>query len=94
MCLEALLDELGRRKMTNLLVEGGGRVVGSFFDQSLADEARVFVSPTLVGGGQAPGALEGAGREDWPTPSPGEQVQIRKVGGDLLYVVTLPRPGN
>ena len=93
-CLEALLDELGRRKMTNLLVEGGGRVVGSFFDQSLADEARVFVSPTLVGGGQAPGALEGAGREDWPTPSPGEQVQIRKVGGDLLYVVTLPRPGN
>jgi diaminohydroxyphosphoribosylaminopyrimidine deaminase/5-amino-6-(5-phosphoribosylamino)uracil reductase len=30
--LPAVLDALGRRPMTNVLVEGGGRVLGSFFD--------------------------------------------------------------
>jgi diaminohydroxyphosphoribosylaminopyrimidine deaminase / 5-amino-6-(5-phosphoribosylamino)uracil reductase len=40
-----LLDELGRRRMTNLLVEGGAQVLGSLFDAELIDEVHVFVSP-------------------------------------------------
>jgi len=51
--LTALLDELGRREMTNVMVEGGGEVLGAFFDQGLADEALVFVAPKLVGGRRA-----------------------------------------
>ena len=42
--LPALLDELGRRKWTYLLVEGGAAVLTSFLDTGLADEAIVFVS--------------------------------------------------
>jgi len=43
--LEALLDELGRRQWTYLLVEGGPKVLGSFIYSHLADELLVFVSP-------------------------------------------------
>src|SRR5262249_28662852 len=30
--IPALLDELGRRRMTNVMVEGGSRLLGAFFD--------------------------------------------------------------
>lgn len=46
----ALLDELGRRGMTNLLVEGGGRVLGSFFDAGQVDEVDVYLAPIIEGG--------------------------------------------
>jgi diaminohydroxyphosphoribosylaminopyrimidine deaminase/5-amino-6-(5-phosphoribosylamino)uracil reductase len=49
--LESLLDELGRREMTNLLVEGGGTLLGSLFDAAAVDEVHVFVAPKIVGGG-------------------------------------------
>ncbi len=59
--LEAVLDVLGAAKMTNVLVEGGGRVLGSFLDRGLADEAHVYAAPLLIGGREAPTALEGEG---------------------------------
>jgi diaminohydroxyphosphoribosylaminopyrimidine deaminase/5-amino-6-(5-phosphoribosylamino)uracil reductase len=42
--LPALLDELGRRQWTYLLVEGGPAVLAAFIDAHLADELLVFVS--------------------------------------------------
>ncbi|MGD9127850.1 MAG: bifunctional diaminohydroxyphosphoribosylaminopyrimidine deaminase/5-amino-6-(5-phosphoribosylamino)uracil reductase RibD [Planctomycetia bacterium] len=52
--LESLLDELGRRRMTNLLVEGGGEVVGTLLDVRAVDEVHVFIAPKLVGGKASP----------------------------------------
>ncbi|MCD6365418.1 MAG: bifunctional diaminohydroxyphosphoribosylaminopyrimidine deaminase/5-amino-6-(5-phosphoribosylamino)uracil reductase RibD [Planctomycetes bacterium] len=43
--LEALLDELGRRQWTYLLVEGGAEVLKSFVYSGLADELQAFVAP-------------------------------------------------
>ncbi|WP_315851964.1 bifunctional diaminohydroxyphosphoribosylaminopyrimidine deaminase/5-amino-6-(5-phosphoribosylamino)uracil reductase RibD [Tautonia rosea] len=45
-----LLDELGRRGLTNVLVEGGGRVLGAFLDAGEVDAVEVFIAPTLEGG--------------------------------------------
>jgi diaminohydroxyphosphoribosylaminopyrimidine deaminase/5-amino-6-(5-phosphoribosylamino)uracil reductase len=52
--LESLLDELGRRRFTNLLVEGGGQVVGTLLDARAIDEVHVFIAPKLVGGKDSP----------------------------------------
>ena len=46
----ALLFELGRRRMTNILVEGGAEVLGSFFEAGAVDEVWAFVAPRIVGG--------------------------------------------
>jgi len=61
--LSQLMEELGQRRMTNLMVEGGGHLIGSLFDQDFIDEVHVFVAPKLVGGAQAPGPLQGRGLE-------------------------------
>jgi diaminohydroxyphosphoribosylaminopyrimidine deaminase/5-amino-6-(5-phosphoribosylamino)uracil reductase len=61
--LQALLRALGRRNMTNIMVEGGGRSLGAFYDAGLADEAIVFVAPRLIGGEDAVSPLAGIGPE-------------------------------
>jgi diaminohydroxyphosphoribosylaminopyrimidine deaminase/5-amino-6-(5-phosphoribosylamino)uracil reductase len=58
-----LLEELGRRKMTNVLVEGGGQVLGALVDAGQIDEAHVFIAPKMVGGEGAPVAIGGGGVE-------------------------------
>ena len=55
--LPALLDELGRRRWTHLLVEGGAAVLKSFIDARLADELLVFVCPPGDAGHGAETAL-------------------------------------
>lgn len=64
--LAALLAELGRRQMTNLLVEGGGEVQGAFFDAGLVDEVHVFIAPKVVGGRDAVGPVGGRGLAQIP----------------------------
>lgn len=59
--LAAVLDTLGRQQMTNVLVEGGGALLGRFFDQGLADEFHVYVAPLLIGGRSAAGPLNAEG---------------------------------
>src|SRR5262249_24348894 len=58
--LPALLAELGRRDVTNLLVEGGPAILTAFLQAGQVDEAQVFIAPKLVGG-PAPTAFAGAG---------------------------------
>ena len=59
--LDALLAELGRRQFTNVLVEGGGRLLGSLLDARQIDEVHVFIAPKLLGGAAAPTAIAGGG---------------------------------
>lgn len=58
--LEALLDDLARREVAALLVEGGPTVHGSFHDADLIDEIALFMAPFLIGG-PAPAAVAGRG---------------------------------
>ncbi|HET8592259.1 MAG TPA: bifunctional diaminohydroxyphosphoribosylaminopyrimidine deaminase/5-amino-6-(5-phosphoribosylamino)uracil reductase RibD [Solirubrobacterales bacterium] len=59
--LIAALDELGRREVQGLLVEGGPMLAGSLFDAGEIDELRLFVAPILVGAAGARAVLEGEG---------------------------------
>ncbi len=56
-----LLAELSRRGMTNVLVEGGGQVLGSFLDAGQLDAVDVFIAPIVEGGNHANTPARGAG---------------------------------
>lgn len=58
----SILDDLGRRRMTNVLVEGGAGLLGSFVDAGAVDEFHVFIAPK-VAGGAGPSAVGGRGFE-------------------------------
>jgi diaminohydroxyphosphoribosylaminopyrimidine deaminase / 5-amino-6-(5-phosphoribosylamino)uracil reductase len=57
----ALLTELGKRRCTNLLIEGGMQVMGSFLDAGAIDEVHVFIAPHLFGGSAAKTPIGGLG---------------------------------
>ena len=62
--LVQLMRELAGRGATNVLVEGGGRLLGSLRDLNLLDELHVFMAPCLIGGRQAPTPVAGLGAEN------------------------------
>ena len=62
--MNELLDELGKRRITNVLAEGGGELLGSLFDLAAIDEVHVFIAPKLVGGQNARGAILGDGASE------------------------------
>ncbi len=47
--LHFLLDQLSKRDIAHLLVEGGPTVIASFFKEQLADEIYVYIAPKILG---------------------------------------------
>jgi diaminohydroxyphosphoribosylaminopyrimidine deaminase/5-amino-6-(5-phosphoribosylamino)uracil reductase len=79
----ALLDELGRRQMTNLLVEGGSRLLGTLFDLRAVDEVHVFIAPKIAGGAAAPSPVGGAGVAKMADVIALADITIEELGGDV-----------
>ena len=75
--------------MTNVLVEGGGRTLGAFVDAELADEARIFVAPILIGGRDAPPALNALGPADMSSLPDARVIAVKSIGSDLCYHLRL-----
>ncbi len=79
--LRAVLRDLCRRDVHNLLVEGGSRLSRALLDQALVDRLLLFLAPKLLVGG--PGFVGGAPFDLAQAPS----LQLRssrRVGPDLL----------
>lgn len=91
--LPALLDELGRRRLTNVLVEGGAEVLGSFLDASAIDEVHVFIAPRLVGGAEAKTPMSGHGAETIQTALSLAEAHVELIEGDVFVHGFLGKPG-
>lgn len=52
---------LSNKGVQNLLVEGGGKTLGSFFDASQVDEVHVYIAPIIIGGSGAVTPVGGFG---------------------------------
>ena len=59
--LSALVEDLGKRDVQGLLVEGGPTLAWSAVLDGLVDRVVVYVAPLLVGGASAPTVLAGSG---------------------------------
>ncbi len=80
----AVLDDLGARGMSRVMVEGGARVFGSFFTAGCVDRVLVFMAPKILGAAGALGPVAGPdGRalaEAWPVLD----VQVDAIGEDWV----------
>lgn len=83
--LEWMLGELGKRRMTNVLVEGGGTLLGKMHDRRLLDELHIFIAPKVIGGESAvsPIAGEGVSNINEATILSNRHVEIL---GDDIYI--------
>lgn len=82
--LRALLKELHKREIRSVLVEGGSELIGSFFDDRLADRAYVFVAPSIIGGRRALSPVGGYGIRTLSQAPKLRNVRIKRIEGDIL----------
>ena len=82
--LRALLEELGRRQITSLLVEGGSRVLGSFLESGLADAFCFFYAPRILGDARGVRMAEGRAKLAIADAVPVFEVTTRRFGQDIL----------
>lgn len=82
--LDALLDELGRRGILSLLVEGGGETNAAFLNGGLANKVYAYIAPKLIGGSDAPTALGGNGVKHLAEASSLRDVDVITLGDDIL----------
>ncbi|HEX4461562.1 MAG TPA: bifunctional diaminohydroxyphosphoribosylaminopyrimidine deaminase/5-amino-6-(5-phosphoribosylamino)uracil reductase RibD [Polyangia bacterium] len=81
--LPALVDELGRRGILTLLVEGGGEVHGAFLSAGLADRVVLFIAPKIIGAGGVP-LISTAGPRKMADAWRLGAVSTRRLGDDIL----------
>ena len=82
--MHALMDALGERQITSLLIEGGGTTHASAFEAGVVDKVLFFVAPKIVGGREAMTPVEGNGLETMDEAIALEQMNATVVGEDLL----------
>jgi diaminohydroxyphosphoribosylaminopyrimidine deaminase/5-amino-6-(5-phosphoribosylamino)uracil reductase len=87
----ALLDALGARGATHLLVEGGGMILGSFFDAGEVDAVDVFIAPAIEGGSKSPGPVLGTGLQRMTDLPRLDHVRMSNVDGDIRLQGTVRR---
>lgn len=85
-----MLDDLARRGVRQLMVEGGGTMHTQFLAQGLADEVHLAIAPLLVGQPTAPRFL---GAADFPGGSTNRLALLgTRTIGDVVLLRYAPRP--
>ncbi len=82
--LEALLGILGGRGALTVLVEGGGVLLGSLFDDRLVDRVQVVIAPMIIGAAEAPSAVAGSGAYRMVDAPRLREVTVERLGADIL----------
>ena len=87
-----ILHDLGGRRLTNLLVEGGPTVLGSLADAGLIDEVWAFIAPLVIGGTAAPSPVGGTGIASLASATALDIEAVDRPGDDLLVRGIVRRP--
>ena len=83
--LPALMKTLAESDVLTLLVEGGGVLHGSFFDEGLVDKVHAVVAPMIIGG-DAPSAVVGKGAERMADALRLHEVTFEQLGDNILVM--------
>ncbi len=89
--VEALLGVLGDRGVSQILVEGGGGLAAGFVEKALVEEVVAFVAPRVLGGRDAPGAVEGRGFDRLADSLRLRRIEEQRVGDDVIIRGVLAR---
>ncbi|MBX3243885.1 MAG: bifunctional diaminohydroxyphosphoribosylaminopyrimidine deaminase/5-amino-6-(5-phosphoribosylamino)uracil reductase RibD [Acidobacteria bacterium] len=80
--LTGVLEELKKRDIQSVLVEGGTAVAGAFVDARLVDKVTFIMAPIVIGG-QAPAAIGGKGVESLQEALKLRDVTVTNHGADI-----------
>ena len=85
-CFKSLLDILGKREITSILIEGGSEINASALAAGIVDKVMCFIAPKLIGGQNAPGPIGGVGICSLSEAENLRRVSITSIPGHNLLI--------
>ncbi|MFA6349546.1 MAG: bifunctional diaminohydroxyphosphoribosylaminopyrimidine deaminase/5-amino-6-(5-phosphoribosylamino)uracil reductase RibD [Candidatus Omnitrophota bacterium] len=82
--LKNMMKQLARMEIVTILVEGGGMLVGSLFDEELVDKVIFYISPKIIGGKDATSSVMGKGVARIDRAVKLRHVSVRRIAEDIL----------
>ena len=82
--LKDMMNKLAQAGITNILVEGGGMLIGSLFDEGLVDRVLFFISPKVIGGKDAISSVMGEGIARIDKAIKIRDIKVRRFTEDIL----------
>jgi len=89
--LRSVVRDLGRRKITSVLIEGGGDVLSQALDQRLVDKVQIYIAPIFTGGSVL--AFGGKGAPSTERSIRLESMSYKRIGEDIC-VIGYSKPAN
>lgn len=81
-----VVNTLGKKGISSLIIEGGGNIHASFLKKKLVDKVILYIAPKLVGGKDAPTFLEGKGIELMKDAIELTDTGITTIGNDFKFI--------
>jgi len=88
-CLHTLSDFLVSKNLTTIMVEGGAKILGSFFDANLVNEVWAFIAPVIIGG-KGRSAIENYGADNMASALRLTDLQQEFLEPDILMRGLIP----
>jgi len=82
--LQAMTRELGKLRITSLLIEGGPGINASAVQEGIVDKVIMFIAPRVIGGKSAPSAIQGEGVARMEEAVKIYSIKTRRIGDDLM----------
>ena len=87
--LESILRDLASRDCINVLMEGGGKLLGSLIDLNLVNKVRLFISPMLIGGESSTDSIGGDGIEFISQSKKITDIEVKIIESDIMVTGTI-----
>lgn len=87
-----ICTDLGERGVNSAIIEGGGSLVASAFQERAVDRVKIFVAPKVFGGEDAKSPVEGPGVPDVSRAVTFTKLHTRTLGPDIVIEGTVVYP--
>jgi diaminohydroxyphosphoribosylaminopyrimidine deaminase/5-amino-6-(5-phosphoribosylamino)uracil reductase len=81
--LKFVCEELGKREITSLIIEGGSEVNWSAFEDGVVDKVLFIVAPKIIGGRESTSVVSGRGVESLSSSFRLERLRAFSLGADI-----------
>jgi len=78
------MEPLGRMEIGSLLIEGGGRVIGSALAERIVDKLCLFFAPKLLGGDDGVPMCRGTGPERMQDSTAVHNLEVFRFDEDVM----------
>ena len=82
--LSSVMNYLGEKKIDSVLIEGGGEIHASAFEEKIVNKVQVYIAPKIFGGKNAKSPVGGKGVDSPDDAYMLSEPEIKLLDGDVL----------